>query len=95
MPFNPQPSLWKFTRTAECNEQPVDIVNHPPHYNWHPSGVEAVSVCEAFSYNLGNAIKYIWRSGGLVKKGDVLTDLRKAQWYIVREIERLERESNR
>ena len=64
-------------------------VEHPPHYNWHPRGIEAVDVCEAFPYNLGNAIKYIFRSGGTVTKGDVETDLEKAIWYLRRELERL------
>jgi hypothetical protein len=40
-----------------------DTVDHPPYYNWHPAGIEAVTVCEAFPYNLGNAIAYIFRSG--------------------------------
>jgi hypothetical protein len=64
-------------------------IDHPPHYSWHPAGVEAVTVCEAFSYNLGNAIAYIWRSGGPVTKGDVEADLEKALWYIRRELERI------
>ena len=66
-----------------------DHVHHPPHYNWHPAGIEAVVVCEAFSYNLGNAIKYIFRSGGTVTKGDIDTDLEKAIWYLRRELERI------
>lgn len=68
---------------------PKEQVNHPPHYTWHPAGVEAVTVCEAFTYNLGNAIAYIWRSGGSVTKGEIETDLRKAIWYIERELERM------
>jgi hypothetical protein len=67
----------------------ADKVNHPSHYTWHPAGVEAVTVCEAFSYNLGNAMAYIWRSGGSVTKGEVETDLRKAVWYIERELARI------
>lgn len=65
-----------------------DQVEHPPYYNWHPT-VEAVEVCEAFSFNLGNAMKYIFRSGGPVRKGDISTDLEKAIWYIRRELERI------
>lgn len=64
-------------------------VNHPAHYTWHPAGIEAVAVCEAFNYNLGNAIAYIWRSGGSVTKGEIETDLEKAIWYIQRELERI------
>ena len=67
----------------------TEKVNHPPHYTWHPAGIEAVAVCEAFNYNLGNAIAYIWRSGGSVTKGEVETDLEKAIWYIRRELARI------
>lgn len=62
-------------------------VNHPSHYG-HPSGVECIEVVEHFNFNLGNAIKYIWRAGS--KPGvDTTTDLRKAIWYIEREIKRI------
>lgn len=64
----------------------MDNVNHPHHYTWHPSGVECLQITEAFSFNLGNAIKYIWRSG---HKGKELEDLKKARFYIDREIGRL------
>lgn len=64
-----------------------DKVNHPDHYNSHPSGAECVEIAEWFPFNLGNAIKYIWRNG---KKGDQLEDLKKARWYLDREITRLE-----
>jgi len=63
------------------------IVNHPRHYSEHPSGVECIEIAEAFGFNLGNAIKYIWRAG--IKTEDAITDLEKAEWYIQREIERL------
>lgn len=66
-----------------------DGVHHPAYYNWHPAGIEAVEVCEAFSYNLGNAIKYIFRSGGTVTKGHVEQDLEKAIWYLRRELQRI------
>jgi hypothetical protein len=71
--------------------EPPDTVNHPPHYNQHPSGIECIQVVEWFNFNLGNAIKYIWRAGD---KGG-LEDLKKARWYINREIARLEAESER
>lgn len=35
----------------------VDLVNHPPHYTNHPSGVECITVVEHMGFNLGNAIK--------------------------------------
>lgn len=63
-----------------------DPVNHPAHYTSHPSGVECIDVTEHMSFNLGNAVKYIWRAGS---KGSALEDLRKAAWYVEREIQRL------
>lgn len=67
-----------------------DDVNHPEHYTSHPSGVECIEVTEHFNFCLGNAIKYIWRAG--LKSEDAVKDLRKAAWYIGREIDRLERD---
>lgn len=64
-------------------------VNHPSHYQTD-SGLEAIDVIEAFfmrNYFLGNVFKYIARAG---KKGDRLEDLKKARWYLDREILRLE-----
>ena len=63
-----------------------DPVNHPKHYTSHPSGVECIEVTEHFNFNKGNAIKYIWRSSD---KGKEVEDLRKARWYIDREIARI------
>ncbi len=63
-------------------------VDHPPHYNSHPSGVECVTVAEHWSFNLGNALKYMWRAG--LKTPDAGKDLRKAAWYLEREIKRVE-----
>lgn len=64
-----------------------DMVNHPPHYTSHPSGVEAIQVTRWMNFNLGNAMKYIWRAG---LKQDAIEDLRKAVFYLNDEIERLE-----
>lgn len=61
-------------------------VEHPEHYNKHPSGVECITVTEHMNFCLGNAVKYIWRSG---LKGKGIEDLKKARWYIDREIKRL------
>ena len=65
-----------------------DLVNHPPHYTAHPSGVECIDIVEHMNFNRGNAIKYIWRAG---QKTDELDDLRKARWYLDREIKRMEK----
>lgn len=61
-------------------------INHPPHYTSHPSGIECIQVVEHMNFNIGNAIKYLWRSD---HKGAQVDDLKKAAWYINREIERL------
>ena len=62
-----------------------DLVNHPKHYTSHPSGIECIQVTEHMSFNLGNAVKYIWRSE---LKYNTIEDLEKARWYIDREIKR-------
>lgn len=64
---------------------PTDSIDHPPHYTSHPSGVECITVTEHMGFNLGNAVKYIWRAD---LKADAIEDLRKAAWYINREINR-------
>lgn len=63
------------------------MVNHPPHYGSHPSGVECITITEHMSFNVGNAMKYLWRADH--KNG--IEDLKKAEWYVRREIERLEK----
>lgn len=68
-----------------------DPVDHPAHYNQHPAGIECITVVEAFNFNVGNAIKYLWRVG-LKPGSDPITDLEKARWYIEREIQRRRRE---
>lgn len=64
-----------------------EAVNHPAHYNQHPSGIECITVVEHMTFNVGNAVKYLWRAG--VKSESPIEDLKKAAWYIQREIERL------
>ena len=64
-----------------------DNVNNPAHYTNHPSGVECIQITEHMGFNLGNAIKYIWRAD---LKNSANEDLKKAAWYIDREIKRRE-----
>lgn len=64
-------------------KQDYDSVNHPKHYTSHPSGVECIQITEHMGFNLGNAMKYIWRAD---EKHNAVEDLRKAVWYIQREI---------
>ena len=68
----------------------VDPVNKPAHYRQHPSGVECIQITEHMNFNLGNAVKYVWRAG--LKSPSAIEDLKKASWYINREIERLEKQ---
>lgn len=64
-----------------------DAVDHPSHYTEHPSGVECITITEHMTFLRGNAMKYLWRAGS---KGDALEDLKKARWYLDREIQNLE-----
>ena len=64
----------------------TDMVNHPPHYK--AGGIETIDFIEAkeLGYHLGNVIKYVSRAD---HKGNKLEDLKKAQWYLARAIEKL------
>jgi len=62
-----------------------DAVAHPEHYTSHPSGIECIRITEHMGFNLGNAMKYIWRAD---LKGNAVEDLEKARWYIERELKR-------
>lgn len=64
-----------------------DPINHPPHYTAHPSGVECITITEHMGFNIGNAVKYLWRAD---EKGAPIEDLKKVAWYINREIARRE-----
>lgn len=69
----------------------VDMVNNPPHYNNHPSGIEVIEITEGMGFCVGNAVKYILRHN---KKGTPKQDLEKALWYIKREAPWVETEYN-
>lgn len=74
-----------------------DMVNHPKHYNSHPSGVECITITRWYNNNIGNAIKYLWRNGlkeeeGMDLKTKAIEDLQKAVFYIQDEIKRLKNE---
>jgi hypothetical protein len=74
--------IW--LRGAVVQAEP-DPVNHPAHYNWLP--FEVIEVTEHFGFLLGNVLKYVMRAD---HKGKPLEDLKKAQWYLNREITRRE-----
>ena len=73
----------KGDRMIEMFEPKADPVNHPAHYK--VGGIETIDFIEAkkLGYNLGNVVKYLTRAD---HKGNKLQDLRKAQWYLEREI---------
>ncbi|MCR8695575.1 DUF3310 domain-containing protein [Rhodococcus pyridinivorans] len=66
-----------------------DNINHPAHYTGFSNGAEVIDITENLNFNRGSAIKYLARAG---KKDPAkeLEDLRKAEWYVKREIERIE-----
>lgn len=68
----------------EISKDEVDMVNHPPHYQ---HGIEPIEFIEShnLNFNLGSAVKYIARAP---YKGTELLDLKKAKWFIEREIKR-------
>ena len=72
-----------------------DPVNHPEHYTSDPSGVECITITRHRNFNIGNAIKYLWRAGLKTDSDQTATqkhveDLRKAVFYINDEIKRLD-----
>ncbi len=72
----------------------TDSVNSPKHYNSHPSGVECITITEHMNFNVGNAVKYLWRAGlkqdpDKAQRDKHIEDLEKAAWYVNREIRRL------
>jgi len=70
-----------------------DPVNRPKHYNVHPSGIECIQITEHMTFCAGNVFKYLWRAGlkDLEKDSEAghLQDMKKARWYLEREIARL------
>lgn len=79
---------------TEIPREPVnDPVNHPKHYTSHPKGYECIDVIEdAPTGCLFNAGKYWWRVS-FGSKGKDIEDLKKAVWYLEREIENRERKA--
>lgn len=74
------------TRHAPAVRQQASVKSdpvNPAHYLQHPSGVQCIDITEHMTFNLGNSVKYIWRAD---HKGDAVEDLKKARWYLDREI---------
>ena len=66
-----------------------DAVNHPSHYTQY-HGLEIIDLTEQMNFNKGNAVKYIARAGFKGGPEKEIEDLEKAQWYISRELERIQ-----
>lgn len=79
-----------FKQIAEEKER----VNHPKHYQ-HPSGVECITIARHHDFNIGNALKYLFRAGlkqeqGISPLDKQIEDLQKAAFYIQDEIKFLQ-----
>jgi len=77
-----------------------DNVNHPKHYTSHPSGIECIQITRHYDFDIGNAMKYLWRNGLKVDHGrspiaKQIEDLNKAIWYIKDEIKQLEKQQSK
>lgn len=82
-----------YNRYEKAASKQTDNVSHPSHYTGHPSGIECIQVTEHLSFCRGNAIKYLWRAGQKDRAKEI-EDMKKAIWYIEREISLLERQKN-
>ena len=85
-----------FVKQPDKAVQTADAVNHPSHYTSDPSGIECIEITRHRNFNVGNAIKYLWRAGlksdsSLADTEKQVEDLRKAIFYINDEINRIER----
>jgi len=69
----------------KVRSQQKEAIDSPPHYTSHESGIECIQVTEHMNFCLGNVVKYVWR---VDQKGDPIENLKKARFYIDREIER-------
>jgi hypothetical protein len=79
---------------ANSYNKEIDMVNHPKHYTSDLSGVECIDITRHRNFNVGNAIKYLWRAGlkedsNKSMKKKQIEDLQKAVFYINDEIKRL------
>jgi len=78
---------YRHIHPIEKGDRQSDDINHPSHYTAHK--IECIQVTELFNFCLGNVIKYVWRAG--LKPGNSrIDDLKKAAWYLDREIKKEE-----
>lgn len=74
---------------TEINKEKEDNVNHPSHYTWlkDKCGVEVIDITRHFDFDIGNALKYIFRAGhkgdtSLTNREKEIEDLKKAIFYL-------------
>ena len=70
-----------------------DPVNHPSYYTRFSNGSEVIDITENLSFNLGNVVKYVSRAGAK-DHATLIQDLQKAEFYLKREIARVQMERN-
>lgn len=71
--------------SSDVNAEHEEHVNHPKHYNTHPSDIECVEFSELLPGNLSHVCVYVWR---YENKGTPKRDLEKAVWFLERELGR-------
>ncbi len=90
-PYYKEEDLMEMFESVLPSVEHYEKIEHPNHYNWHPSGVECIQIVREFSYNTGSAITYLWRAGR--KPGSsAIEDMEKAIFHIQDEIDRLQKE---
>lgn len=95
--YTPAKGVWVGPRKApnvvsgeeDLPSESEDSINHPSHYTSHPSGVECIEIVQHFPFNIGAAVKYLWRCGLKGNKDKAFEDLEKAKVFIDFEIKRL------
>lgn len=80
-------------RLVKPGEVVEDSVNHPAHYNSHPSGVECIEIARHHNFNIGNVFKYLWRIGlkgkDAASKEKQVEEIDKAIFYLQDERKRI------
>jgi hypothetical protein len=87
------PSVQEFLKQYVCDTK-KEHIDHPEHYCSTPDWTyEVIKVIEAWDlgFHLGNVVKYVARAGKKNKEEE-LQDLKKALWYLQREIDNREKE---
>ena len=101
-PISGQPGVFEHALTLLDPVKPIgdpddSPVEHPKHYNSHPSGVECIEIARHHNFNIGNVFKYLWRIGlkgeKAATKEQRLEEIDKAIFYLQDERARVEGEA--